>query len=32
MKKEKQEFLNKVVPEWIKKANEREAKYTLKNL
>jgi nitrite reductase (cytochrome c-552) len=32
LKKEKQEFLKTVVPEWVKKAKEREAKYTLQNI
>ncbi len=32
LKKEKQEFLNSVVPNWVKKAKEREAKYTLQNI
>lgn len=30
MEEEKQEFLKKVVPEWLRKAEEREATYTMK--
>jgi len=30
LKKEKHEFLIKIIPEWVKIAKEREAKYTLK--
>jgi nitrite reductase (cytochrome c-552) len=30
--KEKQEFKNKIIPEWEKKAKERENKYSIKNL
>ena len=30
--KEKQEFLEKVVPEWIRIANERQAKYNMQNM
>lgn len=32
LRKEKQEFLNTVIPVWIQKAKEREAKYSVKNM
>ena len=32
LKKEKQEFLSKIVPEWIRASKERESKYTIQNL
>jgi nitrite reductase (cytochrome c-552) len=32
LRKEKQEFLNTIVPGWLQKAKEREATYSVKNI